>query len=212
MEIKKIRIRKEKIALLNNQIKDFLTVIKEESKRYSLRNYIMAKVWFAVGFRVSEICNFTVNWIEYGDKSDFIHIKSNTTPLSFKPKYGSTRRIAISKQLTKVLTNHLAGRTNGYIFKSQKTSVGRLHTKYVITMFNKYFVATKSIGRSIGSHTFRRTFASQLATSNPPVPIPKISYYLGHKNIQTTIGYLKKVNTDDHSSLLNTDYIKTQLS
>jgi len=206
--MKKIRVRKEKIALTESQIKDYLKIIKEENKKHSNRNYLMALTWFSTGLRVGEMCNFTVDWIEKGN-DNYIHIKQNTTPLIFKPKYGSTRRIAVQKELIKELRKYLAGRTKGYIFRPQTTKTyAKFHDKSPNPIFNKYFRETKSIGRNLGTHTFRRTFATQLAYSKPPVPLPKISYYLGHRNIQTTLNYLKQITTDDHSELLNVNYIK----
>ncbi len=208
MKKKKIRVRKEKIALTEKQIKDYLKTIKKEDKKHSHRNYLMALTWFSTGLRVGEIRNFTVDWIEKSD-DNYIHVKQNTTPLIFKPKYGSTRRIAVQKDLIKELRKYLAGRTKGYVFKPQSTKPYiRFHEKSPNPIFNKYFRETPSIGRNLGTHTFRRTFASQLAYSKPPVPLPKISYYLGHKNIQTTLLYLKQITSDDHSELLNVDYIK----
>jgi len=214
----KSRIRKEKIALTQDQIDDFLKSIKNDKnkkgnlKRHNERNYRMALTWFSVGFRVSEIVNFQVDWIERSGENFFIHIKNNNKPYAFKPKYGSTRRIAINKKLYKELMLHLAGRKTGYVFMPQTTKqYSRFHDKAIISMFNEYFKKTESIGRNLGSHTFRRTFASQLATSHPPVPIPKISYYLGHKQIETTIIYLRQIKTDDHTELLSADYLNQLL-
>lgn len=202
-------VRKEKIALNDNQIRDLINTIKDENKRHSERNIKMAKIWLSTGMRVSEMRNFQVNWLEKVGDEYIINIKQNDQPFAFKPKYGSVRRIAINKELYKMTISHLGGRKTGYVFMPQtKKNYARFHDKYLIGMFNEYFDKTKSIGRILGSHTFRRTFASQLANSKPPVPIPKISYYLGHRNIQTTILYLKQIKTDDHSEIMNIDYIK----
>jgi len=203
-----IRVRKEKIALIEKQIKDYLRTIKEEDKKHSYRNYIIALTWFSTGLRVSEICNFTIDWIEKGNEN-YISVKLNKTPFVFKPKYGSTRRIPINKDLHNKLNKYLAGRTKGYVFRPQSTKQhARFHTKAIIRIFNIYFVKTPSIGRNLGSHTFRRTFASQLAANKPPVPLAKISYYLGHKDIATTVRYLKQITDDKHNELLNANYIK----
>jgi len=203
-----IRVRKEKIALTKNQIKDFLETIKKEDKKHSYRNYLMALTWFSTGLRVGEMCNFTIDWIE---KTDEYHIcvKQNKTPLVFKPKYGSTRRIPIKKDLFNKLNKYLAGRTKGYVFRPQSTKqYARFNTKSIIKVFNVYFVETQLIGRNLGSHTFRRTFASHLDVSKPPVPLAKISYYLGHRDIATTVRYLKQITDDEHNELLSADYIK----
>jgi len=208
---KKVRVRKEKIALTEEQVKDYLKTIKEEDKKHSHRNYLMALTWFSTGLRVGEMCNFIVGWIEKSN-DNYIHVKQNEAPFVFAPKYGSTRRIAVQKDLIKELRKYLAGRTKGYVFKPQSNNqtnpYAKFHDKSPNPIFNKYFRETKSIGRNLGTHTFRRTFATQLAYSKPPVPLPKISYYLGHRDIQTTLNYLKQITNDDHTELLNVDYIK----
>jgi len=209
-----IRIRKEKIALIEKQIEDYLKTIKNaktpkgKPKKHSYRNYLMALTWFSTGLRVSEMCNFTIDWIEKGI-GFHIHIKQNKSPFVFKPKYGSTRRIPIKKDLFNKLNKYLGGRTKGYVFKPQTSKpYARFHDKSLIYLFNIYFVKTPSIGRNLGTHTFRRTFASQLDVSKPPVPLAKISYYLGHKDVATTVGYLKQITDDEHNELLGADYIK----
>ncbi|KKM67677.1 hypothetical protein LCGC14_1468770 [marine sediment metagenome] len=214
MPKKIIRVRKEKIALIEKQIKDYLKTIKNAKtskgkiKKHSYRNYLIALTWFSTGLRVGEMCNFTVDWIEKGIEN-YISVKQNKIPCVFKPKYGSTRRIPIKKDLFDKLNKYLAGKTKGYVFKPQSTKqYTRFSTKSVIKVFNAYFVKTISIGRNLGSHTFRRTFASQLAASKPPVPLAKISYYLGHRDVATTVRYLKQITDDEHNELLDADYIK----
>jgi len=210
-----IRVRKEKIALTEKQIKDLLNTIRNSKtkkgkiRKHNYRNYLMALTWFSVGLRVGEMCNFTVDWIEKTDDYH-IHIKQNKHPLVFKPKYGSTRRVPINKDLFDKLNKYLAGRSNGYVFTPQSTKqYARFHDKAPNLIFNKFFRETPSIGRNLGTHTFRRTFASQLAINKPiPVPLAKISYYLGHKDIATTVGYLKQITDDEHNELLDANYIK----
>jgi integrase len=204
-----IMVKKEKIALTEEQIKDLINTIKKENKRYSERNLIIIKVWLSTGMRVSEIRNFQPNWIEKRNKSFFINVKENDKPYVFRPKYGSIRRIPINKKSHDMLKKFLAGRKLGYVFMPQsKKNYARFHDKYLIGMVNEYFEKTKEIGRKLGSHTFRRTFASQLYMSKPPVPVPKISQYLGHRNIATTFEYLKQIKTDDNTEILGADYLK----
>jgi integrase len=61
-------------------------------------------------------------------------------------------------------------------------------TKSIIGFINMYAKQCTSIGKTIGSHALRRTFASLMA--NGGVPIGKLSKILGHKDIKTTMLYL----------------------
>lgn len=199
----------EKIALNKFQIKDLLETIKEENKKHSLRNWRIAKVWLNTGFRVSELCNFKLDWLREQGDLHLIRVKKNKKPFSFSPKYDSVRSIPINKEIYKIIKTQTRGRNTGYVFKPQSSKTyARFHPNYIIGLFNNYFVKTESIGRKLGTHTFRRTFASQLDNTEPSIPITKISEYLGHKQISTTTRYLRSIKNDDHSAIKNSKFFK----
>ena len=56
-------------------------------------------------------------------------------------------------------------------------------------MLVKEYSRKSEINKDISTHTFRRTRALHLL--NDGVPLEKVSKYLRHKNISTTIEYLK---------------------
>lgn len=203
---KKIRIKREKVALTTEQIKDVLNTIDSINNKYRYRNKLMAKLWFSTGLRVAEMANLQVNWMLKASAC-FIFVKKNDKPFAFKPKYGSSRKIPIDGSLYDDLVRYVGSRTTGYVFYPQsKKQYARFHDKSLINLFNWYFRRTPSIARNLGSHAFRRTFASQLNSSN--VPLDKISEYLGHSDIGTTVGYLYNMKLDQHDEIINSEYFK----
>ncbi|WP_371806827.1 tyrosine-type recombinase/integrase [Candidatus Lokiarchaeum ossiferum] len=89
----------------------------------------------------------------------------------------------IEKELAKELRSFIGTRKIGYVFESK---MGKTRfTKYsVIRFVNKYSCMSNTIGKTIGTHSLRRTFASQMAKMD--VPIGNLTKSLGHKDIKTT--------------------------
>jgi integrase len=188
---KKIKIKKEKIALRKFQLKELL-----ENASKNTKHLMMIKTQLGLGIRVNELVNLTIPQINF--KSMEVRIESrntNTYAKSFSTKTESSNRtILIDKTLAKELKLFLAGRKTGYVFLSQKTKKPFFKCN-VIAFINKYAKQSPSIARNIGSHSLRRTYASSLIEDG--VSIGTLSDFLGHASIRTTMIYLKSIKCID---------------
>ena len=158
----------------------------------------MIKCMLKMGMRVSELVNFKVQWINY--KDNMIHIQANQKPISWEPKYCSIRELPVPKNLLIELKQFLGIRKTGYVFKSRKTSGSHRYTESsVIHKINS--ITKKTFGKNLGTHIFRRTYASFLL--NEGHDLVQIKKRLGHSDIKTTFLYLQDI--PDRS-----DYDKTR--
>jgi len=148
----------------------------------------MIKCMLKLGFRVSELVNFKIDWINAIDK--IVNIQINDKPIAWKPKYLSVREVPIPDNLLIELQQFIGNRKKGYVFKSRKKSN---HYKYnedsVIRKINR--ISKKVLGKNTGTHVFRRTYASHLSNSGHDLVV--IRQYLGHSDVKTTFLYLKDI-------------------
>lgn len=188
-EEKKLKKRRILFALSEEQRKDLL------DKVFSLnyKHYLIIRTQLESGLRVAELCNLIIDDFDYHNDTLLIRSKQGGKHnLAFSTKtHSSNRAVPIPSQLTKELRAFIGGRKNGYIFQTQKKSEenkGRYNTRTLIDMINNYSKITPSIGKTIGSHALRRTYASFLLQQN--IEIGVISKILGHTNVSTTLKYL----------------------
>ena len=112
-----------------------------------------------MGMRVSELVNFKIQWINYKDK--MVHIQANQKPLSWGPKYCSVREIPVPEELLIELKQFLGNKKTGYVFRSRKEAEShRYKESSVIHKINR--ITKKTFGKNLGTHIFRRTYASFL--------------------------------------------------
>ncbi|MFX1503463.1 MAG: tyrosine-type recombinase/integrase [Promethearchaeota archaeon] len=158
---------------------------------------LLIETMLKTGMRVSEICNFKIEWINFEDNQ--ILIQKNTDPIEFDPKYGSGRELPISPMLSINLNQLIGKRKKGYVFRSQRKEYPQRYEP--ISIINKINSLCKKIfGKPLGSHIFRRTYASNLLYSG--VNIKTIQKLLGHKHLTTTLVYLKDIpKRDDYDQI-----------
>ena len=165
------------------------------------------------GFRVSETVNFQWGWVNYSNKS--IKIQENLKPIKWKPKYESERDVFPSENPKNVVFEFLEIYnenyvTKNYVFNSlQKVNHYRLTTRYVIGLINEYAKSipfleeTPHLGKAIGSHALRRTYASTNFNKliekgfNFNEAISICQKLLGHRNPKVTADYLFLANEAD---------------
>ena len=183
---------KQKVALTISQVEAF---IKNAS---SFQEELMIKCMVKMGMRVSELTNFKIEWINFQDK--MIRIQKNNTPFKWEPKYCSERELPIPENLVLDLKKFINNRKTGYVFKSRKKSKSyKYNEESIIRKINT--ISKKVFGKNLGTHIFRRTYASYLNSTGHD--IVKISKRLGHGDLKTTFLYLQDI--PDRS-----DYDKTR--
>jgi len=194
-EPKKLRIKRDNMALRPFQVKELL-----ESASRNTKHLLLIKTMLGLGLRVSEATNLIISDLNF--TTNKCHIRAHNSDSyvkSFKPKTdASTRRIDIDKTLAKELKFYIGNRKRGYVFLSQATKT-KFHTNNVIAIVNRYAKISPSINKTCGSHALRRTYASHLLNEN--VVISDISKNLGHSKIKTTMIYLRSLHVVDEKNV-----------
>lgn len=141
-----------------------------------------------MGMRVSELVNFKIEWITSRDR--MIHIQENQKPNSWEPKYCSIRELPVPENLLIELKQFIGNRKTGYVFRSRKKAESsRYKETSVIHKINR--ITKETFGKNLGTHVFRRTYASFLL--NEGHDLVQIKQRLGHSDIKTTYLYLQDI-------------------
>jgi len=185
-----------KFALTESQIREFLTISLEHNPKH----YRAILVELFLGLRVSELAHLTIPQVNFTTNTIYILQRdANRYVESYSPKTPHSNRILpFEEKVKKALRSEIGNRKNGYVFLSNKSNNrgNRYNKRSIIRFINKYAKLCKSIGRTIGSHTLRRTYASYLINdpkrenSDKRITISDLKSLLGHKSIRTTLNYL----------------------
>lgn len=180
------KIKRWKFALNATQRKELIDVAIKSNPHHGL----MIKTQLMTGIRVGEMADLLVSNINFdaGYVSVETHEEDDEID-KWQPKtQSSVRTIPLEPALGREIHRYLDERTK----KSMYIFIGRTSTKFssisIINFINKYAKLCSSIGRTIGSHSLRRTYASFLVKNG--IPIGTISSHLGHSSIRTTMRYL----------------------
>jgi len=180
---RKYKIKRVKFALSENQRDELL----DHALYNNPNHYLIIRLQLETGLRIGEIVNMIIEQINFEEKTITIeyHIDKNIKEWGPKTMSGN-RTVPVDDDLIKELKKMVLKRTKGYVFLSNKKS--KFLETSAIAFIDKYAKECKSIGKNIGSHSLRRTYASVLL--NQKVDIANISKRLGHSDIKTTMIYL----------------------
>lgn len=195
--IQKFQVKKVKFALSESQMKALL----ECAFQTNYKHYLMIRFQLECGLRVGEIAHLRIESLNLKEKDLIIESYIGDRNVSdWSPKTRSGNRIIpLTDDLSKELKRFLGKRTKGYVFLSQKGD--NFDETSIIRFINFYAKKSPEIARTIGSHSLRRTFASQL--SKKGIPLGKISKILGHKDLKTTFIYLFQIDDRDYNDVRN---------
>jgi len=202
--VKHYTIKRMKFALKLEQRRELITAASRENPTHGL----MIKTEMMTGLRVGELAEVLKSNIDFYANTISVSIHLDDDEIDdWQPKTAtSVRTIPLESSLAREIQRYIDDQR-----VSMKTAVvspyvfiGRAGQKFnqrsVINFINKYAKRCTTIGKTIGSHCLRRTFASFLIKNG--VPIGSISTYLGHQSIKTTMRYLFEIRDLD-------DYEKT---
>ena len=138
------------------------------------RRGLMVKTLFLTGARVSEFVHIKVEDRHPDDDPPRIHLAH--------AKGHANRSVPILPALAQELRTHLQGRTQGYLFESNR------HTRYAVrtvqTMVQRCARAA-GVTRGVHPHLLRHSIATILLDSGQ-VPIDQVRKFLGHLHLSTT--------------------------
>lgn len=180
------KTKKRKLeALSDDEQQDLLLAAQQNN----MKHYIVLRLLLETGIRAAELCNIL---IENSDLStgrlSIRNIQSKKYTDWTVKTFSSERDVFVSKELIVLLKTLINKRKNGYLIESRK---GGSYSPESITRIVNQYAKKSVIGRNIGAHALRRTFATNCLRDR--LPLSSISQALGHSSIRTTFKYLKRV-------------------
>jgi integrase/recombinase XerD len=106
-------------------------------------------------------------------------------------KGGKVRTVPLTNEVERIITDYLGKRTKGPMFRIGQHRINRRTVQNVV-----YRASEQILGRRIGPHVLRHTFATIAAKAD--IPVLKLGRILGHANPQITEIY---VHLDDQDLL-----------
>jgi integrase len=204
--------KKECIALTHAQEEELIAVAERHNTMYAL----MIELALNTGLRVDELVNLIISDLNLDKKNPEIYVHDRGVSKyhdSFKCKsFLSNRHIPLplekDSNLVVKLRASIGNRKTGYVFESQVTQINgeireflNLKKNSLIGVLNEYAKECKTIGKNIGFHSTRRTYASKLLDAN--ITIPQIMLVMGHSDLSTTIKYLRTIRKLNQEEIRN---------
>lgn len=133
--------------------------------------------WFYLfwhcGLRLSEVCSLMIPDVDLENGKLFVN----------NSKERKDRVIYLSTVALDALRTHLdsTDRVSNYVFEVRGTAIARRTLQHRLSAYGS------RCGVKVSPHRLRHTFASQML--NAGMPITSLQRYLGHEDIDTTMGY-----------------------
>ncbi|MGB8310589.1 MAG: tyrosine-type recombinase/integrase [Halobacteriota archaeon] len=156
--------------------KDQVDQVLETAGKCNFRDYLIMRVLWRTGTRVSELLNITPSAIEFHNQV------VNIT----KAKGGKQRRVLLDGETLNLLSEYISQQNIGEnqpIFGIKRWQVHAIIKKY-----------GKMVGLNIHPHTFRHSFAIHFVRAGADVR--RVQLLLGHANLNTTQVYLQFKDED----------------
>ncbi|MGZ4938309.1 MAG: tyrosine-type recombinase/integrase [Halobacteriota archaeon] len=140
------------------------------------RDYLLIRVLWRTGVRVSELINIKPRDIEW----------TNQVVNITKAKRGKQRRVLLDEKTLKMLSDHITDHNIGEaqpVFALTRRHVGNIVKKY-----------GRTIGVDVHPHTLRHSFAIHLVRSG--MDLRRLQLLLGHSSLNMTQIYLQFKDDD----------------
>jgi len=189
-------IKRVKKSVTQIEYKKLMNFVRgdEDIKSFNQKRFLkIFSLLFYSGMRVNEITQ-----IKYSHIAEIIQ-SSETIIISHKTKrervlYFSDTAI---KEIKKYFT-YEESELNNYCITSWGNPQKTFHEVSLIQLVNKYM---KSIlGDNFTSHSFRQGLISEMGSKNINPRV--IQSYIGHRNVSTTLNYIKPTSSDVKNSLV----------
>ena len=162
-------------------------------------NKTIFELLYSTGIRVNELVNLKLEDLRLNDNMiNIINAKGRKDRVCVLT---NVSKIYIKLFITKVRNNYIKDNKHNetqYVFT--RTSGKKLSSSDIETKIKRY-ISIAGIKKHISCHAFRRSLATHLLEQN--VSVRYIQNILGHKNINTTLTYLK-VSTNKLREILLT--------
>lgn len=163
-------------------MKDFRDYLKPEEIEKILdqakkpRDYLIIRILWRSGIRVSELCNMEINWIDFEEKM-----------INILGKGKKWRRIPIDRDTLILLQNYL---------KNQDIKDGRIFdiTRQRVYQILKHLSEKAGVKQSVHPHTLRHSYAINYLKHQGN--LRNLQLNLGHSKLDTTAIYLNVTAQD----------------
>ncbi len=147
---------------------------------------------YMTGMRVTEILNLKISDIQNAIEKDELSV--------FIQKQQIIRHIPLSEKSVKILKKLIENETdpeNYFLHKRNRTKSTLNHNGFT-KEFNDLIQIV--LGDNYSSHSFRKGIITEMGVSgiNPKI----IQHFIAHKNVSTTLNYIKPTSDDIRNALL----------
>lgn len=140
------------------------------------RDGLIVRTLFETGLRVSELVRLEVTHVDFLERTIAVR----------EGKGGKDRLVLFTAELGQQLQLHLAGRTRGFLFESNRATA---FTARRIQQIVKSVALKAGVAKKIHPHTYRHSMATFLR--NQGVPLDVVQLLLGHADPRTTQIYAR---------------------
>lgn len=194
MSLKKVKRIKESIT--ENEFKKLMSYvrgddsIRENTRINLLRTFIFL---YYCGLRLNEVQELKIIDVKNLLRNEMIKI--------YISKTSSERKIYLTssfkKEIKKLFDFTVEEGTNKIIHKSTNKKVGINNIVFIQQINSKM---KEILGLGFTSHSFRQGLITEMGSKSINIKI--ISNFIGHKNVSTTLGYIKPTDEQIRDALI----------
>lgn len=195
-EVKKIKVKRIKESITEKEFKKLMSYvrgddsIRENTRINLLRTFIFL---YYCGLRLNEVQELKVIDVKNLLKNEMIKI--------YISKTSSERKVYLTptfkKEINKLFDFTIEDDSNKIIHKSTSKKTGINNIVFIQQVNSKM---KEILGEGFTSHSFRQGLITEMGSKSINIKI--ISNFIGHKNVSTTLGYIKPTDDQIKNSLV----------
>ena len=167
-----------------DEIVELMEIELTDKEHLNNRNYLLVRILFATGVRVSELTKIKIEHIDFNESYLKIRGKGNKDRVVYFAKQAQAALKIYLDDRKKILQEKKVENEPEYIFINQKGN--RLSAAGIRWIVSRYS-GVEGTNHHISPHAFRHTFATQLLSNGADVRA--VQELLGHSSISTTQRY-----------------------
>jgi len=195
-EEKKIKVKRIKESITEKEFKKLMSYIRgddsirENTRMNLLRTFIFL---YYCGLRLNEVQELKIIDVKNLLKNEMIKI--------YISKTSSERKVYLTptfkKEIDKLFDFTIEDDSNKIIHKSTSKKTGINNIVFIQQVNSKM---KEILGEGFTSHSFRQGLITEMGSKSINIKI--ISNFIGHKNVSTTLGYIKPTDDQIKNSLV----------
>ncbi|RXJ77007.1 hypothetical protein CRV03_07015 [Arcobacter sp. F155] len=195
-EVKKIKVKRIKESITEKEFKKLMSYvrgddsIRENTRINLLRTFIFL---YYCGLRLNEVQELKIIDVKNLLKNEMIKI--------YISKTSSERKVYLTptfkKEINKLFDFTIEDDSNKIIHKSTSKKTGINNIVFIQQVNSKM---KEILGEGFTSHSFRQGLITEMGSKSINIKI--ISNFIGHKNVSTTLGYIKPTDDQIKNSLV----------